>query len=177
VNGVCHQFFSGAAFAADENGDIGVRNPSNHLKNFRHLVACAQNVVEAVSLLQFFLKRDVFAQELSLLIQDHLLDLETLSDHGGDDREKADIFFKGDLFAEKAIGTQCPQNMGTVLDGHTDERDITLRQVFSRLGSVEKERFLLDLRNDHGFACFDDLSRDSFSNQIFSSPYFVSVNP
>jgi len=38
VNGICHQFFSGAAFPADENGDIGVRNPSNHLKDFRHLL-------------------------------------------------------------------------------------------------------------------------------------------
>src|SRR5512134_3463849 len=116
MNGVGHQLFSGTAFPPDENGHIGVRNPLNHLKDFSHLVACADNVVETVSLFQFFLKSDIFAQELSLLVQDHLLDLETLSDHGCNDREKANVFFKGDLFAEKAVGAQRSQNMGTVLD-------------------------------------------------------------
>jgi hypothetical protein len=52
VDGVGHQFLAGAAFPPDQDGGIAFGHLGDHLEDFPHLVAVADNVGNAVLVLQ-----------------------------------------------------------------------------------------------------------------------------
>jgi hypothetical protein len=66
MNGVGHQFFSGAAFPANQDGGVAAGHLADHLEHFSHLVAVADNVVDAVLVFQFVPQALVFLPQQPL---------------------------------------------------------------------------------------------------------------
>jgi hypothetical protein len=83
MDGVGHQFLSGAALPADQYGGVAAGHLADHLEHFTHLVAVADNVVDAVLVFQFVPQALVFRPQRLFFQMDGLQVDGMAGQHGG----------------------------------------------------------------------------------------------
>ena len=60
VDGIGDQLFAGSAFASNHHGGIASGHLGDHLKDFAHLVAVADNIRNPIFAFQFISKPSIF---------------------------------------------------------------------------------------------------------------------
>ena len=160
------QLLAGAALAADQHGGVAVGDLLDEPVHLLHRVALADHVVHVEPRLELASQPDVFVAQRRPLRLDHLVQLDRLGDHRGDDVEQPQPGVEIIRPAGLLIDAQRPDGLALQLDRHAEKRDFLAPRRIAGLGPVQEARVLGDIRHDDPLARLDDPPRDALADLV-----------